>query len=161
MDETLTSHPTIDARTRDSASPVWDMSQERVFMEKMLNQRVNFLLLIFSITVAGAVNSKTDWALRIILFCGSLISLLLTSALNRNQEKFALILEDLKSDPSHPVSIIDARARKNGSRHRLVSIWIPRICCSMLVIGSIAAFSGLVSVERGTQPCINNHAQAR
>jgi predicted HTH transcriptional regulator len=30
--------------TRDRASPVWDMSQERVFLESLMNQRFNFFV---------------------------------------------------------------------------------------------------------------------
>jgi WD40 repeat protein len=42
-------HKPIPASIRDSTSPVWDMSQERAFIETLLNQRFNSRLVIIRI----------------------------------------------------------------------------------------------------------------
>ena len=109
-------HPKQTAAERDKASPVWDMSQERAFIENLLNHRFNFFLVFFSIVLAGAVNAKTQTHLQIILGLGSVICVLFAMVLRRSQEKLDLILNDLFTDESHPYTIIDKRAKKCGSR---------------------------------------------
>ena len=143
----------IDQHTRNSSSPVWDMSQERVFMETLLNQRVNFFLVLFSITVAGGINADLGWRLCTILLLGTVLSILLMMALNRNQEKLSLIFAELEKDTSHPVTIIDKKAKPNGSRQRMVSIWLPRICVTLLVL---ATLTSVFSTLRNEQTNIVN-----
>ena len=52
--------PNISAEIRDSSGPVWDMSQERVFIETLLVQRLNFFLIFTGFVITGALNSKTQ-----------------------------------------------------------------------------------------------------
>lgn len=130
-------HPKQTATERDKAGPVWDMSQERVFIENLLSQRFNFFLVFFSLVVAGAINAKLQYQLQIILGIGSLICALLASTLERSQEKLDLILSDLFADETHPASIIDRRASKGGSRRRIIGFLIPRLCCALLMLGFI------------------------
>ena len=140
-------HTPIDATTRDKTSPVWDMSQERAFIETLLNQRFNFFLVVFSLAVAGVINSKGNLQLSLVLSIGAAITALLASTLARSQEKLGLILADLRTDPSHPVSIIDSRARKGGSRMRIVGIWIPRLCSGTLIVGAALAWLGVFTIK--------------
>ena len=70
-------HAPIDAKTRDSLSPVWDMSQERVFIENLLNQQFSFFLVVFSIVLAGALNSRAQFHLQIVLSMGSVVIVLM------------------------------------------------------------------------------------
>lgn len=139
-------HNPLPACERDRLSPVWDMSQERVFMEQLLNQRFNFFLAIFTLVIAGSVNAKQQLHLHVILWLGFAIELALASLLARSQEKLDLTLEDLFSDPSHPVTIINGRAKLGGSRRRLVGIWVPRVCCVILFIAAVLAAFGTLHV---------------
>jgi hypothetical protein len=139
-------HNPLDAKTRDALSPVWDMSQERVFIENLLNQQFSFFLVVFSIIVAGAINAKTQLHLRIVFTLGSVVIGLLGTVLRRTEEKLDLILEDLFSDPSHPAAIINRRARHGGSRRHLIGIWVPRLCLALLVIGAALAWSDVLTV---------------
>ena len=141
-------HKPLSAADRDKTSPVWDMSQERVFIEQVLNQRFNFFLVVFSLVIAGAINSKQQVHLQIILMIGLALELSLASLLARSQEKLDLILDDLCSDPSHPIAIINSRARPKGSRRRLVGIWIPRACCGILMLANALAWFGVFAVAR-------------
>src|SRR5690242_9488913 len=116
----------LTAAEHDTASPVWDMSQERAFVENLLNQRFNFFLVFFSLVVAGSVNAKTQVMFDIILGVGAVIGLLFTLVLSRTQQKLELILEDLFTDKSHPATIIDRRTHKLvGSRLRFIGFYIP------------------------------------
>ncbi len=135
-------HTPIPAELRDKNSPVWDMSQERVFIEQLLNQRFNFFLVIFSLVIAGCFNAKSQPHLLTILIIGAIGTTLLASALARSQEKLDIILEDLSRDPSHPATIINSRSNARGSRRRLIGIWIPRLCCLTLITGALLASVG-------------------
>jgi len=140
-DEALV-HAKQSAANRDKASPVWDMSQERAFIESLLTQRFNFFLVLFSIVIAGSVNAKTQVQLRIILGIGTVVGVLFASVLGRSQEKLDLILNDLFTDDSHPATIIDKKAKKSGSRRRLIGVWIPRLCCAVLIVLFALAICG-------------------
>jgi len=135
-------HAPLSASDRDDKSPVWDMSQERAFIENLLGQRFNFFLVFFSLVIAGSVNSKTQLHLQIILGIGATICVLLATTLARSQEKLDLILNDLYSDPSHPVTIINKRAKPSGSRRKVISSVIPRLCCLLLLAGFVCALAG-------------------
>lgn len=146
--ENQEAHSPLDAATRDKSSPVWDMSQERVFIENLLNQRFSFFLVVFSLVIAGAINSKTQLHLRIVLTLGAIVTTLFAAVLGRSQEKLDLIPSDLFSDPTHPAAIIDRRATEGGSRRRLIGIWIPRICCVALIAGAALAWFGVLQVPK-------------
>ena len=145
-------HPRQTAGQRDTASPVWDMSQERAFIENLLSQRFNFFLVFFSLVIAGAVNVKTPNQLPIILGIGSTVSVLLAMVLARSQEKLDIILGDLFTDMTHPATIADKRAKQGGSRRRLIGIWIPRLCCGFLILGFVLALFGILRVPAGSAP---------
>lgn len=135
----------LSSRYREKTSPVWDMSQERVFIEQLLNQRFNFFLILFSVTIAGAVNVKSQGALVSILAVGFAIEFLMALVLARSQDKLDLILKQFESDDYHPVTIIDRLAReanKTKSRRHIVGMWIPRLCCVLLLVGLLAAATG-------------------
>jgi len=132
-------HVELAAWERDKSSPVWDMSQERVFIETLLNQRFNFFLVFFSLVLAGAVNAKESMHFKLILSLGATVTFAFAAVLRRSQEKLDLILDDLKTDETHPIRIIDKRA-KGRSMRRVIGIWIPTFCVSVLVLAAILAW---------------------
>ena len=144
-----TSVPNIDAETRDQTSPVWDMSQERSFLESMLNQRVTFLLVFFSLIMAGSLQAKTPTQLRVIFGLGFIMSTCLLMPILRAQQKVDLIITELYKDPTHPVTQINESANKQSfwklrliSMRRVVGYVVP----SLLVIALLALFMfGLTS----------------
>ena len=120
------------------------MSQERVFIENLLNQQFSFFLVVVSIVVAGAINAKSQLHLRVVLTLGSIVITLLSTVLRRTEEKLDLILEDLYSDPFHPATIINRRARHGGSRRRLIGLWLPRMCLALLITGAVLSWLGIL-----------------
>ena len=110
--------------TPPERSPRWDISQERAFVENLLGQRFNFLLVFFSIFIAGAVNIKTDPVLRAaVLTLGATIAFFLAWAILRTQRKLDVILRNLH--PSHPHKIIEERL---PTGRYFVGYVIPWIC---------------------------------
>jgi hypothetical protein len=141
-------HPRQAARARDTAGPTWDMSQERAFIENLLSQRFNFFLVFFSIVIAGAVNAKLQSHLHIILGIGFLVCVLLALTLDRSQEKLDLILEELFADEKHPACIINKKATIGCSRRQIIGYTIPRLCCSLLLLGFIFSLLDILHVPK-------------
>ena len=102
--------PNISQSERDRSSPVWDMSQERAFMEQLMNQRINFFLILFVLIMTGTLNSKKQLFLQIILGCGSVLCTILMLGVFRATQKVNKIIKHLKKDDTHPISIIDKEA---------------------------------------------------
>jgi len=124
----------------DKASPRWDMSQERAFVENLLGQRFNFLLVFYSIFVAGAVQARESHLLQaIVLSLGAIVSFCLMLAVRRAQEKLDVILLLLFSDPTHPATIANNRAT-GKSRRKMVGYVVPTICCMSLAVWAIIAW---------------------
>jgi hypothetical protein len=121
------------------------MSQEREFMEGLLNQRFDFFLVLFAATIGGAASVwSNDSARFLILLIGLVVECLLSQVLARAQEKLNLILQELEKDPAHPFKIIDDKANRTGSKRNLVGYCIPRLCCTVLLLS--IAFSVLESI---------------
>ncbi|MGB8420862.1 helix-turn-helix domain-containing protein [Paraburkholderia sp.] len=139
--------------TRDRASPVWDMSQERVFLESLMNQRFNFFVVFFSVVIAGAANAKSQRFLQLILTFGFIVELLICPLIYRAQFKLNLIVEYLESDLSHPMTIIDAKVKTKTKgirrllthpriRMHVMGTVAPSICCCILLAGAMASMAG-------------------
>ncbi|RPH29904.1 MAG: hypothetical protein EHM93_16640 [Bacteroidales bacterium] len=137
MNKKLIKHKQMKASERDEKSPVWDMSQERAFIENLLSQRFNYFLLFYSIVIAGFVKTTNLVYAQLILTLGAIITILFALVLERSQQKLDIILKDLFEDDSHPAKIVDDLAG-GCSRRRIIGIWIPKICYWTLVIGAIA-----------------------
>ncbi len=95
-----------------SLSPVWDTSQERAYMENLLNQRVGFFLVFFALVVAGAVNAKTRELQLAILASGLLIAALLYLPICRASAKVDLLVKALLACRSHPAKLADDQANE-------------------------------------------------
>ena len=73
----------------------WTMSQEREFMEHMVGQRFNFLVLIYSVIVAGALNSNQQSHMQIILGVGFVITFLVSYTVFRVYRKHDILCSTL------------------------------------------------------------------
>jgi hypothetical protein len=127
------------------------MSQERVFIETLLNQRFNFFLVFFSLVLAGAVNAKVQLHFQLVLTLGAVVTLLFAAVLRRSQEKLELIIDDLRTDPSHPVTIID-KAAKGRSRRKFIGVLIPSICSGILMLAAALSWLGCLAPDI-PKPC--------
>lgn len=125
---------------KNDRSPRWDISQERAFVENLLGQRFNFLLLFFSIFVAGAVNAREAPVLQAtVLSLGAIIALFLALAIWRTQRKLDLILARLGK--THPASFTDRHLR--SGRH-FIGFYIPPACCAALTLGALYGWIALI-----------------
>jgi len=141
------SHAGITATERDRMSPVWDMSQERVYHATLLNQRFNFMMILFSLVIAGALNSKQQIHLQLILTVGTIVISLFRSVIGRTQEKLDLIIADIYTDETHPATIIERRSKKGGSRRHMIGTYIPWFVTGILIIAAILAWLNILTIS--------------
>jgi hypothetical protein len=126
----------------------WTMSEEREFMENLLNQRFNFFLVVYGAVVVGASEADTTFASTTILSVGAMLLMLLLPTIGRAQVKLDCIIEEIRAKSAarltgddHPVVVIDERAKWSKtfpkSRRRLVGFYIPGFCCATIYVAAI------------------------
>ena len=136
----------------------WDLSQERAFIENLLCQRFNFLLVFYSLVVAGALTTDVPHYVGIILILGALICSLFALPIARAQHKLDLLLVHIgELHPTHPSRLTDVWASDlsrvpmlvrwsvRHSRRDVIGYWIPLICAVTLWIGAILAWTGVLA----------------
>jgi hypothetical protein len=157
-DERETENVTFRSRNfRDRNSPVWDMSQERIFLESLMNQRFTFFVAVFSAVIAGVLNAKSQFYLKSVLVIGAAVELLLWPLIFRAQYKLNLIVNYLMADDSHPMTIIEEEVRTRARciaswvmssrvRQYMVGVAVPLVCCAILIFGASVALMGKLEV---------------
>ncbi|MFC1525887.1 hypothetical protein ACFL6X_03635 [Candidatus Latescibacterota bacterium] len=119
----------------------WDMTQERVFLEQLVGQRSNFLLVFYSLVIAGAVSSRQQIHLQCILLLGFFITLLTSLSVYRAHRKSDLAIRRLFKTTGHPAATINDLCNKlpllkRGFSARWAAGWvIPLICTLSLLVG--------------------------
>lgn len=135
--------PIGDEKEGKFASPRWDISQERAFLENLLGQRTSFLLIFFGLVIAGAVNARSLQVMQIsILVFGCLVCFGLALAVGRSQKKLDIILDIIKLDPAHPVTVVDAIAGSSGSKRKIIGYVLPWACVIALAVASVISWTG-------------------
>lgn len=130
---------------RSQLSPVWDLSQERVFTMTVLNQRISFFLAFFSVVIGGSLNAKTQLHMQIILVTGAIVLRLLWIPIHYTQIGVGLILELIRRDESHPYTVITKNMPKRQSNvSALISYNLTGFCCCALTVGAILSVLGLL-----------------
>lgn len=117
------------------------MSEERAFVENLVNTRLNFLLLFVSIVAASALAADVPDTIRAtVLSVAAFFAFLLSASVVRAQQKLEIIFQYLRDhDPEHPAIIIDNLAPKS-SRRRWIGYLVPRLCWIVLAIGAATAW---------------------
>lgn len=138
--------PNISQEERDLKAPVWDMSQERVFVFTLVNQRLQFLILFCSIVVAGAINTQSQEGMQFILILGAIISWLFGAVIVRTQTRLTTVLNIIEQDPTHPYTIVTLQTKQKYRIQPLVSYIIPAICSITLTIGGILSVFSILTV---------------
>lgn len=150
----------MDRQTGTSAPAVKprDLLSERDFIETLLCERFNFLLLFYSLVVAGALQTTQPRTFAAILGLGALICTMLAFSIARSQLKLDLILDEVKETcPNDPSVLQDQWANDSArfkracvpcyarwpvrqSRRRIVGYLIPLVCYLSLWLGAIAGW---------------------
>jgi hypothetical protein len=134
------------------------LSDERAFIENLLNVRANFGLVVFGLAAAAAAATDNRWVQCVVLVVGGMLVAALASATARSQWKLDLILDKLPS--THPAKFIDGLANDGApklnwlqrkiygsSRRRLVGYIIPIASAVLLLVGAIVVSFGVFSKQ--------------
>lgn len=124
------------------AASRWDMSQERAFIETLMTQRLNFLLLVVAVILGAGISADQYWQAAVILWTGTLVSAPLAAGVYRSHAKLSIILDDiLFQDPEHPAAVIERLARQKrlavGSVRRALGVWLPLGCLIATGVGAV------------------------
>jgi hypothetical protein len=127
----------------------WDMSQERAFMENLFCQRFNFLLILFTVVLAGAASATTQTKQTAVLGVGCVFCGLISLTVYRNYVKLMAILKLLHGMSGHPVAIIGMSVKQKGLRglfgvNPIIGILIPFLCTSTLILGTLLSWIGFL-----------------
>jgi hypothetical protein len=150
----VTQVPTAGGQAVPSADPSsWGLSQEREFIESLLCQRFNFLLVFYSLVIMAAFTTRSQTNFSLALTLGALICSLFTLPIARAQHKLDLILKHIEQEqPEHPVRRTDDWAREptsvpkpvrflvHKSRRHMIGYWIPVLCSASLWVGAVLSW---------------------
>lgn len=146
----------------------WDLSQERQFIENLLCQRFDFLLLFYSLVVAGAFQTNSQLNFAVAFTVGAAICSLLAVSIFRTHNKLDLVLEKIESiDKDHPSAFTEREGKKRaatkpftwlirGSGRHLVGYWIPGLCAGSLIAAAIFSWCGGLTIA-DSPPIVYDH----
>lgn len=146
------------------------LDDEREFMENLLVQRLNFLLVVFSIFVAAGFGARTSWLAAIVFLAGAFICYLMAKIVYRAHVKHHWIMRLFYKQPEpatetelpHAIKFVndamktpERKARTRGSVSELVGDKIPTVCWVFLFV------CALVSLGVASLPFMNLPSQLR
>jgi hypothetical protein len=139
--------------TREIGS--WTLSEERVFIENLLCQRLNFMLVFYSLVITGACATDSCRNFRAAFLVGAIICSLLSLSIARTQVKLELILLWIREQREHPATLTDQRVRSavpkgikwlvGKSGRKIVGYWIPIACAMSMWAALILACTGYLA----------------
>jgi hypothetical protein len=128
----------------------WSFSDERKHMENLFCQRLNFLLVIYSLVIAGLVTTSDRHLFIGILSAGTAITFLMSLSLWRACSKLLVMFAICYRIKNHPIDLVDC---ETATRHTLfrgfrvnhmLGYWIPAICTLTLVVALICVWFGIL-----------------
>jgi hypothetical protein len=150
---------TQDAEGHVDLPSSWDLSQERQFIENLLCQRFNFLLVFYSLIVAGAYTTSVETNFIAALFMGAVVCTLFSLPVAKAQYRLDSILDVLAKRPgngckeSQDLDNVDRRRQLvpwlfrwfiARSQRRWIGYWLPLICAASLWVGFVLAWFGVL-----------------
>jgi len=137
------------ARTYQDEGTKWSLSQERAFQEDIMYRGFHFFILFFSLVIGGTLSARSQQHLSILLTIGCLVSFAMFMPIYRARVKLLLILQILHRVEQHPVARIGKLMQQRGgwttySVVHLIGLWLPLICCLMIVFATVLAYAGVL-----------------
>jgi len=146
----LTDREILDAYEHQCSSGQWSFSDEREFVENLFCQRFNFLLVAYSVVIAGAVATETQLLFNIILAAGFVITTITAATVWRAYVKLIAALRICYRIPTHPLPIVEKEvstwsfAKRGFPVNKLLGLVLPSICSISLLIGTLLGFAGIL-----------------
>ena len=127
----------------------WTLEDERAFIENLVCQRFNFLLVFFGLVVAGAVTAQNRTLAIVVLWLGAAVlgalAITVAGAHWKLEQTLALIRD---ADSQNPITVISAKAghcRVNW----LIGYVVPAFCALALLVGAVLGTAHILPLGSG------------
>src|SRR5713101_4477378 len=124
-----------------SGADKWDINQERIFLENLMQTRFNFFLVVFGLWLVAAANLSEKFPKLAFLGFGILICSLLWLTIRRICQKVIAALELIQADSSHPTAQVASAVGMSRiitiSSNQIIGYIIPLLCIGLLLVWAI------------------------
>ena len=127
----------------------WDFEKEREFMETLVCQRTNFLLVLFGLILAAAVSAKSQLYFQLVLWLGVATIVPVSLTIIGAHWKLDWILKKIYEDENHPITIVSAAGAHRSARW-LIGYYIPVFCSVAILTGACLAFFDILRIAQGS-----------
>ena len=122
----------------DTGADKWDVNQERVFLENLMQARFNFFLVVFGAWIVAVASIPQKVPKLVFLAFGLTICFLLWLAIRRICQKVIAALTFILDDGTHAATQVHAAAGRSRiirvrSNH-LIGYYIPLLCIVVLLV---------------------------
>jgi len=119
----------------------WTWSEEREFVENVINQRFNFLLVLFAFILTAATQANSELQLQVLLWLGVLTVVPVSVTIAAASSALEGIFRELYKDASHPVT--QSQPTFPFPRARLlIGYVVPAVCSLTMIAGALFASTG-------------------
>ena len=119
----------------------WDVNQERVFLENLMQTRFNFFLVVFGLWIASVARIIEKMPKLVILIFGTVVCFLLWLTIRRICQKVTAALNIIMADETHPATRVALAAGKSRflrlRSNYLIGYIIPLLCISLLALWAV------------------------
>jgi hypothetical protein len=116
----------------------WDVNQERVFLENLMQTRFNFFLVVFGLWMVSVASITPKLSKLVFLGFGIVICSLLWLTIRRICQKVIAALGLLKADAKHPMMQVASAAGESRfirvTSNQLIGYIIPVLCISLFIL---------------------------
>lgn len=117
----------------------WTMNDERAMLEKTVDNRFNFFMVLVALISTSIARSESLLNLRLALGMGLVLALLFFFSIWKNERRLNAALENLKNVPDHPVAVLDKVIGEVSSKG-VIGYVIPLTCIAILTVANILAW---------------------
>jgi hypothetical protein len=115
----------------------WDLDQERVFLENLMETRFNFFLVVFGLWMVTVASITSKLPKLVFLGFGIVICFLLWLTIRRICQKVIAALGLLGADTKHPMKQVASAAGEDRfirvTSNQLIGYIIPVLCISLFI----------------------------
>ena len=120
---------------------VWTWSEEREFVENVINQRFNFLLVLFAFILTAATQVNSEFQLQVLLWVGVLTVVPVSVTIAAASSALEGIFRELFKDESHPATQ-SQRTFPFPRAQLLIGYVVPAVCSLTMIAGALFASTG-------------------
>ena len=136
---------------KQKAFESWDLNQERIFLENLLQQRFNFFIVVFTLIMAGGTSANSISELNWLLMVGFFLCILLGLSVYRVFTKVDAVLRMIREIDDHVMHVVAIEAEKRKwpfsfKVNDIIGYVIPLFCLLVIVIWFALANLGYIHV---------------